>query len=246
MERDPEEQWVLARLNAIAPSWTPDATLARALVRPERPERRRVARYGVAAVAVTLLAAFTLAEPVRTAAQALWYRMVVSRIDVVRLDFTAVPLDTHVRTDGVHVSVPTLEEAATRAGFVPRLPSTDVVAGEAPALTVTSRFEVTQTLRSDDLRAALARVGATDLEVPDAWNGATVGGDHRSAGDRRVSERRVHRAVGADPAARADRIVARTSRGGDVPNRRVLVVGGTHAGRGIRGVACLAAGRARG
>ena len=83
--------------------------------------------------------------------------MIVSRIDVVRLDFTAVPLDTHIRTDGVHVSVSTLEEAATRAGFVPRLPSTDAVAGEAPALSVTSRFELTQTLRSADLRAALAR-----------------------------------------------------------------------------------------
>ena len=123
MERDPEEQWVMARLDAIAPAWTPDASLALALVRPARPVRRRVARYGVAAVAATLLAAFMLAEPVRTAAQALWYRMIVSRIDVVRLDFSAVPLDTHVLTDGAHVSVPTLEDAATRAGFVPRLPS---------------------------------------------------------------------------------------------------------------------------
>jgi hypothetical protein len=174
MERDPEARWVMARLEAIAPAWTPDAARARALVRAERPVRRRVAPYGVAAVAVTLAAAFMLVEPVRTAAQALWYRMIVSRIDVVRLDFTAVPLDTHIRTDGAHVGVPTLEEAARRAGFVPRLPSPDVVSGETPALSVTSRFELTQTLRTGDLRTALARVGATDLEVPETWNGARL------------------------------------------------------------------------
>ena len=102
-----------------------------------------MAPYGVAAVAVTLAAAFMLVEPVRTAAQALWYRMIVSRIDVVRLDFTAVPLDTHIRTDGAHVGVPTLEEAARRAGFVPRLPSPDVVAGE------TACAERHQSLRAD-------------------------------------------------------------------------------------------------
>ena len=84
MERDPEARWVMARLEAIAPAWTPDAARARALVRAERPVRRRVAPYGVAAVALMLAAAFMLVEPVRTAAQALWYRMIVSRIDVVR------------------------------------------------------------------------------------------------------------------------------------------------------------------
>ena len=35
MERDPEAQWVMARLEAIAPAWTPDAALARALVRAD-------------------------------------------------------------------------------------------------------------------------------------------------------------------------------------------------------------------
>ena len=172
MERTPEEQWVMARLDAVAPAWAP--TIARArLDLATRPRRSQAwLGYGVAAGVAVAMVIFA-AAPVATIAQDLWYRIAVSRVDVVRLDFSNVPLDTNIRTDGMPVAVASVEEATRLAGFVPSLPSV-AEAPDAPTLSVTSRMDVTQRLHTNALREALASVGATDLEVPDAWNGAQI------------------------------------------------------------------------
>jgi len=108
-----------------------------------------------------------------TLAQELWYRLFVTRVEVVRLDLSDVPLDTSIRTDGAPVRATDLQDAATKAGFTPYLVSSDVMS-EAPTLSVTGPMEILQTIHTPHLEAALARVGATDLKVPAAWNGVTV------------------------------------------------------------------------
>ena len=173
MERTPEAQWVKARLDAVAPAWNPDTEGARRRAHASDFAPSTWLPYGKALAAVAGLVAVLLLPPVRPLAQELWYRLTVSRIDVVQLDLSRMPLDTHVRTDGAHVSVATLDEASARAGFVPTLPSADLVP-DVPVLTVTSRIDVTQQLRAADLRRALDRVGASDLDIPAAWDGAEL------------------------------------------------------------------------
>ena len=173
MERTPEEQWVMARLDAIAPTWTPNVAQAR-IGLAEIPRRRRAwLRYGVAACVAAACVIVAVAVPVRTIAQDLWYRFAVSRVDVVRLDFSNVPLDTSIRADGMQTAVASVDEAGRLAGFTPSLPSADVAPGTS-TLSVTSRIAVTQRLHTKALREALARVGAADLDVPGAWNGAEL------------------------------------------------------------------------
>ncbi len=172
MEHNPRNEWVAARLAPLAPAWTPDLIRARDLVQ-RNGARRHVGIYGALAAAAVVLV--ILAPSGRTLAQDLWYRMFVSRVEVVRLDLSQVPLDTSIRTDGIQRTVATAREAAERAGFVPRFPTADVLA-EAPALSVTGPIEITQTIRTQDLEAALARAGANDLEVPATWNGVTLRG----------------------------------------------------------------------
>ncbi|MEP6594083.1 MAG: hypothetical protein ABJC51_10345, partial [Acidobacteriota bacterium] len=172
MEHNHRNEWVAARLAPLAPAWTPDLIRARDLVQ-RTGARRHVGIYGAFAAAAVVLV--ILAPSGRTLAQDLWYRMFVSRVAVVRLDLSQVPLDTSIRTDGIQRTVATAREAAERAGFVPRFPTADVLA-EAPALSVTGPIEITQTIRTRDLEAALTRAGANDLEVPAEWNGVTLRG----------------------------------------------------------------------
>lgn len=173
MANTPEAQWVKARLDAVAPAWTPDPQFARHRLSASRASRAPWRRYATAMTTMALLAAVCVLPPVRSFAQSLWYRLTISRIDVVRLDVSKIPVDTHVRTDGTQVAVDTLEEAASRAGFRPVLPSGDLVPG-VPALSVTGQIDVTQRLRAAELQKALAAVGADDLEVPASWDGAEL------------------------------------------------------------------------
>ena len=173
MAHIPDDEWAAARLAVIAPAWTPDETRARVLSRSAPVSRTRIGWYGTLGATAALLVAIAVFPPGRTFAQALWYRLFVTRVEVVRLDFSNVPLDSSIRTDGAHVPVANLAEAAARAGFMPRL-APDAVRPEPPALSVTGAIALTQTIRTAPLRAALDRVGASDVEVHDAWDGLTV------------------------------------------------------------------------
>jgi hypothetical protein len=175
MDSNPDNQWVAARLASVAPAWTPDLSRARALVQadPARPHRAGI--YGVLATAAAVLVVAVVAPPARTLSQQLWFRVFVSRVEVVRLDLSQVPLDTSIKTNGLQHPVADLTEATEKAGFRPYLPSADVLA-DAPALSVTGPVEILQTIHTAHLEAALARVGATDLDVPAEWNGITLRG----------------------------------------------------------------------
>jgi hypothetical protein len=172
MDRHPDT-WVAERLADLTPTWTPDLSRARRLVEPT-PRRARVP-HGLAAATACVLAAAALLPQGRVLAQELWYRLLVTRVAVVRLDLSRVPLDTSIRTDGLHQPVDDVDEAAARAGFRPSLPPDDLLA-QRPALSVTGAIDITQRIQARALADALVQQGVTDLGVPDTWDGIALRG----------------------------------------------------------------------
>jgi hypothetical protein len=172
MDSHPEiPPWTAARLASIAPTWTPDVMRARMLIRARRATRPHRPMYAAVAAAALIVA---FASPSgRALAQDLWYRWFVTRVAVVRVDFSKVPLDTSIRTDGLQQTVASLAEAAAKAGFTPVLPP-PALTGGAPALSIVGRIDVTQRIHTQALQAALRREGVTDLEVPVEWDGSTL------------------------------------------------------------------------
>jgi len=175
MDMHPENAWVAARLAALAPTWNPDPVRARAAVDGAATSRRRAPAYRFAAVAAALIAVACLAPTGRALAQELWYRLFVTRITVVGMDLSKIPLDTHVGVFGGPVDAGSVAEVAAKVGFTPALPPASVIA-DAPRLAIIDRLEVTQTVRAAAFEQALAKVGASDIEVPAAWDGVRLRG----------------------------------------------------------------------
>jgi hypothetical protein len=105
-------------------------------------------------------------------AQGLWDHFVLNRVDVVRVDLSDLPLQSHVATDGMSKVARDETEAEQLAGFKPNLPAG--VLSSTPQLTVTGSMVAEQTIRVNDLRSALARRGAADVAVPAQWDGVTL------------------------------------------------------------------------
>jgi hypothetical protein len=164
--------WTAARLAAVAPTWEPDPLRARASRRAAPASRPRRALYATAA-ATAALVVLGLTPSARALAQDLWYRFFVTRVAVVRLDLSRVPLNTGIRTDGQQQTASSVADAAGKAGFTPYLPPSEL-GGGAPTFSVVGRIDVMQTIETKALEAALLREGATDVEVPAAWNGTTL------------------------------------------------------------------------
>jgi hypothetical protein len=171
MDMHPDHRWIAAQLAALTPAWEPDVVRARTRLRHPQPARAR--RALVAAALATAAVVIAFVSPYgRARAQDLWYRWFVTRVAVVRLDLSKVPLDTSIRTDGLQQRV-SAADAAARVGFTPSLPP-PAVAGGAPELSIVGRIEVTQRIDTRALEAALAREHATDVEVPAEWNGTSL------------------------------------------------------------------------
>lgn len=109
----------------------------------------------------------------RAIAQELWFRLFLNRIDVLRVDLSDAPFgQTSIMGSGQRV-VAGLAEAEAQAGLRPRLPVSGSWPG-TPTISVIGAMTIEQTVRTTDLRSALARVGASDVVVPDDWDGLTV------------------------------------------------------------------------
>ena len=176
MDMHPENAWVVARLAALTPTWNPNPARARAAIdQATAPERRAPAYRLAAAAGGALLATVLLAPSGRALAQELWYRLFVSRLQVVRLDLSRVPLETKISTNGAEQSAASVAEASTIAGYTVELPPAAVLAGE-PVLSVLQPVDLKQTIRRDTLSAALAAAGADDIDVPAEWDGVTLRG----------------------------------------------------------------------
>jgi hypothetical protein len=108
----------------------------------------------------------------RAIAQEVWFRLFLNRIDVIRVDLSDAPFQTNLMGSGQRV-VAGLAEAEAQAGFRPHLPLPGSWPG-TPAMSVIGAMSIEQTIRTPELRSALARAGASDVVVPDEWDQVTV------------------------------------------------------------------------
>ena len=214
MDMHPENAWVAARLAALTPTWNPNPARARAAIdQATAPERRAPAYRLAAAAAGALLAAVLLAPSGRALAQELWYRLFVSRLQVVRLDLSRVPLDTRISTNGAGQSAASVAEATTIAGYTVELPPAAVLAGE-PVLTVLQPVDIRQTIRKDTLSAALAAAAPTTSTCQPSGTASPCAGRSaaplsrgiRPRGEPSTSRRRHHPPDAADPPRPAARV----------------------------------------
>jgi hypothetical protein len=171
MEPKNEDRWISERLATLEPEWQADYARGRNLLDAglAKPPRGRRWLAPAAVAAAVLIAALAIPQT-RAFAQQLWYRVVLNRVDVVRLDLSDLPLETHVAVNGFTQAVRDHDEAQQKAGFRPSLPPAGTLRSN-PSLTVTGPITVEQTIRVADLEAALRKQGANDLKIPPEWDG---------------------------------------------------------------------------
>jgi len=173
METNHEDRWVADRLATIEPQWSPNLPRGCALLEAGLVGRRHSWTWMAAAATAAVCVAMLAFPGTRALAQELWYRFVLNRVDVVRLDLSKLPLHMQVTTNGLEQSVQNLDEAERKAGFRPYLPSRGVL-DASPDITVSGPASVEQTIHVRDLESALSRVGASDVQVPAEWEGAQL------------------------------------------------------------------------
>lgn len=173
MESNREDVWVTERLAALAPEWQANVAEGRKLLdaRLAKP-RRSWAWIPVAAAAALCIAAFAVPYT-RALAQELLSRLVLHRVDVVRLDLSDLPVRLQVTANGMTQRAADLDDAAAKAGFRPDLPQEGTVNG-APALSVTGSISVQQTIHVADIMSALSKHSASDVQVPAEWEGVRL------------------------------------------------------------------------
>src|ERR1039457_4150678 len=174
METNHEDRWVANRLATIEPQWSPNLARGRELLHARLAGRRYSGTWIAASAATASVCVGMLALPgTRALAQEHWYRFVLNRVDVVRLDLSKLPLRMQVTTNGVEQRVQNMDEAERKSGFRPYLPSPGVLYAN-PGITVTGLIAVEQTIRVRDLESALGKVGASDVQVPAEWEGVQL------------------------------------------------------------------------
>jgi len=174
MEPNHEDRWVAERLAMLEPEWQPDFAHGRKLLDEGFAKRTGSRRWMVAAAAAAAMCVAAVALPqTRAFAQQLWYRVVLHRVDVVRLDLSDLPLHSEVSMKGPGEAARDVDDAERKAGFRPYLPAAGLLAAE-PALTTVPRFDLAQTIHVRDLETALRKVGAGDVQVPAEWEGVQL------------------------------------------------------------------------
>src|SRR5713101_4961316 len=117
METNHENRWVANRLATIEPQWSPNLARGRELLDARLAGRRHSWTWIAAAAATAAVCVAVLALPgTRAFAQEVWYRFVLSRVDVVRLDLSKLPLHMQVTTNGLEQSVQNMDEAERQTG----------------------------------------------------------------------------------------------------------------------------------
>src|SRR3569833_1449252 len=172
METNNEMNWVDVWLSVLEPAWS--ANMARgselldAGLRPRAPFRAWIPVAAAAAVCV----AFALPQT-RAVAQQLWNHFVLNRVDVVRMDFSNLPLNSEISSHGMPQQARNLNEAEQLAGYQPFVPAAGVPSGE-PSYTVLGATDFTQVIHVAALRAALKKAGVDNVTVPQAWEGVLL------------------------------------------------------------------------
>ena len=177
-DRDP---WVSNRLALLDPpaQWTADANIAYDGFCASR-ITKRVRWQWAAAAAALLVVAVSLIPPARAVAQRMLQFVMLSRVEVIRVDVDQVPddikaaLSAHIVTSpGQPQSASDVAEASRNVGFPVRLPLTTVLAG-TPKLSTLGSLTAQIDLDVDALKRGLDRVGATDLNIPADWMNARI------------------------------------------------------------------------
>ena len=136
--------------------------------------RALLVRTALATAALVVLLA--LPWP-RAAAQRLWDRLSLGRMEVVRVTQANLPQPLNLfdwkEESDEPVAVHDADEAQRVAGFRPLLPPADVVRG-TPKLTVSKRSVMSSTVKVADLERALTAAGITGVRVPADWEGVTL------------------------------------------------------------------------
>src|SRR5215467_3484579 len=176
---DPNEnRWVDDRLRSLdSPQVEPNYDAARGRLRERDASARRRRRAWTTAVAIvgTILVLAALPWP-RAAAQRLWDRLTLVRVEVVPVaqdNLRPEKLFDFKEEGDEPISVQDAVEAERIAGFRPLLPPPDVVAG-TPELKVVKHEVMSSTVRVADLERALAASGVTGVRVPREWEGVTL------------------------------------------------------------------------
>jgi hypothetical protein len=176
---DPNEnRWVDERLRSLG---TPevkanlDAARGRLRERDASARRRRRAWTTAAVIVGAILVLAALPWP-RAAAQRLWDRLTLVRVEVVPVaqdNLRPEKLFDFKEEGDEPINVQDVVEAERIAGFRPLLPSPDVVPG-TPRLKVVKHEVMSSTVRVADLERALAASGVTGVHVPREWEGVTL------------------------------------------------------------------------
>jgi hypothetical protein len=172
METNNEMNWVDERLTVLEPAWS--ANMARGSELLDAGLRRRAPfRLWIpAAAAVAVCIAIALPQT-RAVAQQLWNHFILNRVDVVRVDFSDLPLNSEISNHGMPQQARNLDEAEQLAGYRPFVPAAGVPEGQ-PSLTVLGATEFTQTIHVAALRAALKKAGVDNVIVPPEWEGVQL------------------------------------------------------------------------
>ncbi len=172
MEMNNEMNWVDDRLAVLEPAWR--ANMARGSELLDAGLRRRVPfRLWIPAAAAAAVCIAVALPQTRAVAQQLWNHFALNRVEVVRVDFSKLPLGVEMPRYGTSHKVGDLAAAERVAGFQPFVPAAGVPPGQ-PSIGVLSLTDLTQVVHVAALRDALKKAGVDDVTVPAKWEGVRL------------------------------------------------------------------------
>jgi hypothetical protein len=172
MEKNDETRWVAERLSALDPVWQTDFARGKKLLDAGLRKQTRPWFGMVAAVAAAVCIATVALPQTRALAQQLWSHLILNRVDVIRVDFSDLPMRAQVTGNGAPQVVQDIDAAERKAGFRPSLPAAGVLPAN-PSIVVLGSMVAEQTIHIAELQSALNKVGAKDVQVPPEWDGVT-------------------------------------------------------------------------
>ena len=175
-------QWVARQTAFLDPpaGCQPDAAeaLARFHLRVAADRRRPVwRRWPAWAVAAALVGAAILLMPVGNVMAQLWQLLTVRQVAIIRVNRwpEGVPSPA-IKAIGIPIPpIParSVEEAARRVNYLPRLPHAGVLSS-SPRLSTTFSVAAGTVVKTADLELALRKAGVTGQTVPAEWEGARL------------------------------------------------------------------------
>jgi hypothetical protein len=192
------EQWIQesSALLTPPPDWEPNLNVARARLEARLHRRSRTKRYllvAATAAAFACVVFYTVVPSGRALAQQIsgngFFVIRLYRVDQLWRWITLVrpgpmllgnlaedlrSLHTQALTESVAPQVVSdVAEAAQRAGFIPRLPHSDVLV-KSPKLSILGPMSYGTVVRTADLERVLASRGVSDQDVPKSWDGSQI------------------------------------------------------------------------